>query len=253
MLKAFLNTILSISLLLSSSLANASLITNGSFEELLFADNSISKGNVHKTNLQNFGNKNSAWDVFYTLPGWITTAGNGIELQKNIVTDSADGQQHVELDSHRRSSNTVMTQSLDSLIIGAEYLLEFSYKPRTNRVNDNGINVFWYDAATDFNLNMNADLAVDGRSRKNPNWAIQSIILTAQSETMDLSFGAFGKQNSLGGLLDNVSLVQVSDGPVTDIPEPSIFALSLFGFATLIRRQQKIKIKSNTALLINSK
>ncbi|PKG81060.1 hypothetical protein CXF85_20070 [Colwellia sp. 75C3] len=254
MLKIFLNTTLSISLLLSSSLANASLITNGSFEELLFADNSLSKGNVHKTNLQNFGNKNSAWDVFYTLPGWITTAGNGIELQKNIVTDSADGQQHVELDSHPRgSSNAVMTQSLDSLIIGAEYLLEFSYKPRTNQLNDNGINVFWYDAATDFNLNMNADLAVDGRSKKHPSWATQSIVLTAQSETMDLSFGAFGKQNSLGGLLDNVSLVQVSDGPVTDIPEPSIFALSLFGFAALIRRQQKIKIKSNAALLIDSK
>jgi hypothetical protein len=146
-----------------------------------------------------------------------------------------------------------MTQSLGSLIIGAEYLLKFSYKPRTNQINDNGINVFWYDAATNFNLNMNADLAVDGTSKKNPNWAIQSIVLTAQSETMDLSFGAFGKQNSLGGLLDNVSLIQVSAGPVADIPEPSVFALSLLGFAALVRRQQKIKIKSNDTILINSK
>jgi hypothetical protein len=254
MLQTLNKTLLTISLLLSSSLASASLITNGSFEELLFSDSSSSQGNVHKIDLQNFGNKNSAWDVFYTLPGWVTTAGNGIELQKNIVTSSAEGLQHVELDSHPRgSSNAVMTQSLGSLIIGAEYLLEFSYKPRTNQLNDNGINVFWYDAATDFNLNMNADLAVDGINKQTPNWAIQSIVLTAQSETMDLSFGAFGKQNSLGGLLDNVSLIQVSAAPVADIPEPSVFALSLLGFAALVRRQQKIKIKSNVTLLIKSK
>ena len=233
-------TILSISLLLVSSIASASLITNGSFEELIFTDNSDSKGLVHQTDLQNFANKKSGWDVFYTLPGWVTTAGNGIELQKNIVTKSQDGSHHVELDSHSRgASNSVMTQTLDSLIIGAEYLLEFSYKPRTNERNDNGINVFWYDAATNFNLAMTADFAINGRSKKNKDWTVQSILLTADSETMDLSFGAFGKQNGLGGLLDNVSLVQVSGGPATDIPEPSVFALSMFGFALLVRRQHK--------------
>jgi hypothetical protein len=47
-----------------------------------------------------------------------------------------------------------MTQSLNSLTIGAEYLLEFYYKPRTNSTNDNGINVYWYDTAIDFDLNM---------------------------------------------------------------------------------------------------
>lgn len=244
MLKILYKTLLTIYLLLSSSLASASLITNGSFEELFFSDNSSSQGNVHHTNLQSFENKNSAWDVFYTLPGWVTTAGNGIELQKNIVTSSAEGIQHVELDSHPHgSSNAVMTQSLDSLIIGAEYLLEFYYKPRTNQVNDNGINVFWYDATTDFSLNMNTNLAIDGINKQTPDWVVKSIVLTAQSEKMDLSFGAFGKQNSLGGLLDNVSLIQVSTGSVTDIPEPSVFALSLLGFAALVRRQQKIKIK----------
>jgi len=240
MLNTLGKTFLSISFLLSSSLVNASLITNGSFEEHTFADNSSVEGLVHKTNLNAFEDKNRGWDVFYMLPGWITTAGTGIELQKNIVTKSMDGEHHVELDSHPRgSSNSVMTQSLSSLIIGAEYLLEFSYKPRTNQVNDNGISVFWYDTATDFNLNMNANLAVNNRSNQQPDWATQSILLTAESETMDLSFGAFGKQNSLGGLLDNVSLIQVSNGTKTDIPEPSVFALSLFGFALLVRRQHK--------------
>ena len=146
----------------------------------------------------------------------------------------------MELDSHSRgSSNSVMTQTLNSLTIGADYLLEFSYKPRTNKRNDNGINVFWYDAAIDFNLAMTADFAINSISKKTKGWTVQSILLTAQSETMDLSFGAFGKQNGLGGLLDNVSLIQVSDGPTTDIPEPSVFALSMFGLALLVRRQHK--------------
>jgi hypothetical protein len=166
--------------------------------------------------------------------------GNGIELQKNIVTHSATGNYHVELDSHPRgSSNTVMTQSLESLTIGAEYLLEFSYKARTNKKNDNGINVFWYDAATDFNLNMDIDFSIDGRKKQNPNWIVQSMVLTAESETMDLSFGAFGRANSLGGLLDNISLVQISNAPAVDVPEPSASALILIGFALLVRRQHK--------------
>jgi len=240
MFKKLSNTLLSISLLLSSSIASASLITNGSFETLVFDNNLTVQGIVKNTNLHNFEDKNRAWDVFYALPGWVTTAGNGIELQKNIVTKSAEGKNHVELDSHPRgSSNSVMTQSLDSLIIGADYLLEFSYKPRTNKRRDNGINAFWYDTATDFNINMEADLAINSRSKKQPDWAVKSIVLTAQSETMDLSFGAFGKQNSLGGLLDNVSLVQISNGPTNDIPEPSVLALSMFAFALIVRRQQK--------------
>lgn len=240
MLQIVKKTLLTLSLLITGSIANASLITNGSFEQLMFADNSTSQGLVHNTNLQSFENKSSAWDIFYALPGWVTTAGNGIELQKNVVTSSFEGKNHVELDSHKNgSSNSVMTQSLDSLTIGAEYLLEFSYKARTNHKNDNGINVFWYDASTDFNKNMTADFAINGRSKQSPNWSVQSVLLTAQSETMDLSFGAFGKQNSLGGLLDNVSLVKVNNGPVAEIPEPSVLALSLFGFAALAWRQYK--------------
>jgi len=240
MLQTLNKTLITLSLLITGSIANASLITNGSFEQLIFADNSTSQGLVHNTNLQTFENKNSAWDIFYALPGWVTTAGNGIELQKNVVTSSFEGKNHVELDSHKNgSSNSVMTQSVDSLTIGAEYLLEFSYKARTNHKNDNGINVFWYDASTGFNQNMIADFAINGRRKQSPNWSVQSVLLTAQSETMDLSFGAFGKQNSLGGLLDNVSLVQVSNGPIAEVSEPSVFALSLLGFAALARRQYK--------------
>ncbi len=244
MLKRLSKSLLSISFLLSSSIVSASLITNGSFETLTFDNNSTTLGIVKSTNLKSFKNKKRAWDVFYALPGWATTAGNGIELQKNVVTKSAEGKNHVELDSHpRSSSNSAMTQSLDSLIIGADYLLEFSYKPRTNLVNDNGINVFWYDTAVKFDINMEEYFSINSTSKKQPDWAVQSIVLTAQSETMDLSFGAFGKQNTLGGLLDNISLVQMNSGPTNNVPEPSTLALSVLGFGLLVRRRYKIANK----------
>jgi hypothetical protein len=210
----------------SSALANtnASLIINGSFEQLTFADNSTSIGRVFNTDLKAYENKQSAWDVFYTLPGWETTFGNGIELQKNVAAYSKDGSHHVELDSHPRgASNSVMTQTVDSLTIGAEYLLEFYYKPQTREDNDNGIIVFWYDTAVDFSFDMTADLVVDSTRRLTRDWVLQSITFTANAESMKLSFASFGKENTLGGLVDNVSLKRVAN--TTSVPEPSTFAL----------------------------
>ena len=61
----------------------------------------------------------------------------------------------------------------------------------------------------------------------------------ANAESMNLSFGSFGRQNTLGGLIDNVSLAQVSQS--AKVPEPAtiiIFALAL-GLISL-RKQKKI-------------
>ena len=240
MFKGTSKSLLASALLFSSISTHASLITNGSFEQVVFADNSSSQGLVHNTDLQDFSHKKRGWDVFYALPGWVTSAGNGIELQKNIVTTSADGNQHIELDSHPRgSSNAAMTQSLEQLTLGAQYLLEFSYKPRTNKRNDNGINVFWYDQDLAFDFTMDTALSVDGERKNKPDWTVQSIVLTAEAESMNLSFAAFGKQNSVGGLIDNVSLFKLNDTSVTDIPEPSTFALSLFALVLISRRHLK--------------
>ena len=233
---SFVNKILlSLLLVLSSTITHATLITNGSFEQTTFDDNSISIGSVFSTNLHAYENKKRAWDVFFRLPGWETTYGNGIELQKNIVTRSQNGSHHIELDSHPRgASNAVMTQTLKSLIVGADYQLDFYYKPRTRKKNDNGINVFWYDSAIDFNFDMKAVLVADSTRRLTPNWALQSVLFTAQAQSMNLSFASFGKQNTLGGLIDNVSLQQV-----TPVPEPSTYIIFLMAIALLIFSQQK--------------
>lgn len=232
----FINKLLlSFSLISLSAFVNASLITNGSFEQTLFEDRSLSKGLIFNTNLASYERKRRAWDVFYNLPGWQTTYGNGIELQKNVVTHSQNGSHHVELDSHPHSaSNSVMTQTLTSLTIGADYLLEFYYKPRTNRRNDNGINVFWHDTAIDFNFGLNKVLVSDGTRRLTPNWTLQSVLITAQAKSMNLSFASFGRQNGRGGLIDNVSLAQV-----TAVPEPSMFILFLTAITFMVWRKRK--------------
>jgi hypothetical protein len=232
MSKLFSNFVLAFSLITFIPLANASLITNGSFEQTTFDDNSTSKGSIFNSDLQSYETKKRAWDIFQSIPGWTTTYGNGIELQKNVVTRSQNGQHHVELDSHKKgSSNAVMTQSLESLAIGSDYLLEFFYKPRTNQKNDNGINVYWYEAAVDFDITMKEVYAADSTKKETPKWAKQSVVFTATSSAMDLSFGSFGNQNTLGGLVDNVSL--------TSVPEPSVLSLFAIGLGMLFLRRRK--------------
>lgn len=234
-MSTFITKILTtVSLITITSIANASLITNGSFEQVTFADNSTSRGLVGNFDLQEFANKRRAWNVFFNLPGWTTSDGSGIELQKNIVTSSQNGQHHVELDSHLRASNAVMTQSIGSLTIGADYLLEFYYKPRTKQNNDNGINVYWYDAAETFDLNMQPNYVADSNRRLTPNWALQTVQFTANAATMDLSFGSFGKQNTLGGLIDNVSLERVAQ-----VSEPSTIMILIIALGLIAIRQRK--------------
>lgn len=217
-----------------SHVASASLITNGSFEQVIFDDNSESKGKVFGTELSAFGHKKKGWDVFTTLPGWYTFSGNGIEIQKNIVTRSQDGSQHVELDSHKRGgSNSMMTQTISSLIIGQTYQLDYFYKPRTNGTNDNGINVYWYDADAVFNSSIQALHTSNGSRKEQRNWARETLTFQANSTSMNLSFAATGKQNTLGGLIDNVSLVQVAQ-----VTEPSTLLMFLLPAGFMLTRKR---------------
>ena len=227
------SALMTAALLAVSGLANASLITNGSFEQLDFGDNTAIRGDISNTLLTDFENKNAAWDVFNQLPGWHTTYGNGIELQKNVVTSSQDGNHHIELDSHTQgSSNSMMTQVIDSLIIGQDYLVEFYYKPRTSGQNDNGINVYWHDANINFDQSIAAQYQANGTKQSTPDWQLQSMSFTATSTSMALSFASVGTANTLGGLVDNVSMV-------AQVSEPSALALLLAGMGFIHLRQRK--------------
>ncbi|WP_020404998.1 DUF642 domain-containing protein [Hahella ganghwensis] len=179
--------------------AQANLILNGDFEDTQLSGNS--------------------WTVFDSIPGWQTTMGHSIEVQRNTIVSAQSGDQYVELDSY---ANSAMTQSLN-LKAGTRYELSFYYMPRTdNDNNDNGIGVYWDVFNGDFASfdPMNEIISIDNMQRRDmANWTEYTLMLEAPSELMALSFAGLGNSNSVGGFIDNVSLQAV--------PEPA--ALAAFG------------------------
>ncbi|OZG73106.1 hypothetical protein BTA51_11455 [Hahella sp. CCB-MM4] len=196
------STFLALSL---ASTAQANLIVNGDFEEPQLSGHS--------------------WKVFDNIPGWETTMGNSIEIQRNTIVNAQSGDQYVELDSY---GNSAMTQSLH-LEAGTDYLLSFYYIPRTNRGNnDNGIGVFWdiFDGNFDMFDPENEVISIENQTRKEmPEWMKFSAVLHATSSEMALSFAALGASNSYGGFIDNVSLEAV--------PEPAAVAIFGLGLAAI--------------------
>jgi hypothetical protein len=189
--------------------AQANLITNGSFEtpDLDGID-------------ENGGN---SWEVFDSILGWQTVEGTGIEIQKSgTVVDAYKGDQYVELDSHNfdgpkkhTDSNSFMVQEVEGLTIGSWYELSFWYQPRTDKLNDNGIYAYWGADILD------QVLEVDGSKSTFGGWTNFSTVLLATASEMNVGFQAFGKENTLGGFLDDVTLVSV--------PEPATLGLLALG------------------------
>ncbi|MDI9245975.1 DUF642 domain-containing protein [Marinobacter sp. CHS3-4] len=202
--------------LLSAGAAQANLIVNGDFEAPELSG--------------------SQWAVYGDIPGWNTTDGSGIEIQRNTVVNAQSGNQYVELDSHYATdTNSTMSQAISTLS-GQTYTLSFWYQPRTNGgSNDNGINVFW-DAFGGDMLSFTASnevLNLENYTRSQSNgWTNFTLDMVASSSSMALSFQADGADNSLGGFVDNVSLV-------AKVPEPGSLALLGLGLAALGFRARK--------------
>jgi len=183
--------------------AQAGLIINGDFEDFQLTGNH--------------------WGVFDSIPGWETTMGDGIEIQRNTIVNAQSGNQYIELDTY---GNSALSQALH-LHAGAGYQLSFYYMPRTDGDNnDNGVGIYWDLFEGDFSSfdPMNEILRIDDLKRKDmPNWSEYSIQLETPSDLMALSFAGLGANNSLGGFIDNVRLQTV--------PEPATLAIFGFGLA----------------------
>lgn len=196
-----------------SAVSNANLLVNGDFED-------------------DVGLTGSRWGVYSSINGWQTYSGPGIEIQRNTIVAAQSGNQYVELDSHTGTdTNSVMYQTIDSLSVGASYELSFWYHARTNNgaANDNGIEVLWGDSLPGATV-----LDLEGYSRNsNLGWMNFSLDLVATAETMFLSFGATGLDNTLGGFIDNVSL--------TAVPEPGTLALFAIGAAGLLIGRRRLQ------------
>lgn len=139
------------------------------------------------------------WGVFRTIPGWESTEGPGIEVQNHATVEAAEGNQHVELDSHAPSD---MAQTVESTP-GAVYRLSLAYSPRPGvGPEDNTIEVYFGEQLVD-------TLRSDGTGLSGARWTRHSWTVVASSTHTRVRLRDAGIPNSLGGYLDALSLVRV--------------------------------------------
>jgi hypothetical protein len=192
--------------------APVSLLVNGSFESL-------------PTPLGN-----GQWTVLPSLAGWTIDAGSGVEVRRNVVGTAQDGDVFVELDTNAgsfggssfdSSTNSWISQSV-ATIAGAHYTLSWFYAPRDGQAADtNPIDVLWNGAKL-------ATSNGSGMGRNAGVWQQYSFDVVGTGQLDTLTFAARGKADSVGGSLDNVSLLAIGPAAAaTALPEPATAGLVL--------------------------
>jgi hypothetical protein len=263
--KRFLQSVVLVAGLMSVH-ANASLITNGSFENGANGSSLTFGGQQPSLTFGQLAGLPAgySWGVFSGLPGWshVSGYGPGIEVQHKgtlsadggVNNNAADGNHYVELDTHFNTStpgnsNAGMFQLISGLFVGQTYELSFWYRARDISVDkNNGLNVYWKPNGSVIDK-LNADYTYDYNGSVDPaknnhlNWVNYKQTVIATSSQMLVGFGGAGEAlyggdtakvgggSGKGALLDMVSLKQVS--------APGTIALfGLAGLALFARRRK---------------
>ena len=185
------------------SLANANLLTNGSFES-----NAQAKG---------------TWNIYNNLIGWTGQDLGGIELRNGVAGKASDEFNFAELDT---SFNRSMFQTFNT-IKGAMYDLSFDYSTRAGvSKQSNLITVFWNGVEL-------SSFTGRGLSKEGDNWLSLDFHVMGTGHDR-LSFTATGDREGLSGSVDDVKLVAT-------VPEPESYILLLTGLGLLgfVSRRRK--------------
>ena len=159
-----------------TSAAGADLVVNGGFEQPMLSPGS-------------FG-------VFGAIEDWTTAYGAGIELQ-NAIFVAHGGAQVVELDSH---SSSAMYQDI-ATVPGVSDTVSFWVSPRPGvNAEDNVLSASW-DGRRLGTISSGPGGSVTA-------WTQYAYTVTATSSLTQLQFADAGVSNSLGSLLDDVSVVE---------------------------------------------
>jgi hypothetical protein len=196
------------------------------------------------------------WDVFDSIPGWYTDYGTaGIEVHRgNVVVPAYEGSFIIELDSHANetnsaSSNSAMSQDLT--LAEGDYNISFAYRARTSAAGDNTINIYFDDVLIE---------TVDGTDTSQ--WVVYDVdVEDVSAGEHKLTFQAAGIENSMGGLLDAISISRYMEDESDDCSneteeeeeEPEVdheyeAMCSLYGGATLEIRFQDATTNSHQVM-----
>jgi hypothetical protein len=203
----------------------------------LFATTSINAATVNLVTNGSFENPDVApgkWKVFNSIDGW-NTIGAGVEVRDNAVGKAYKGSQFVELDSHASKgtpTNSAIYQTFSNTLAGKMYQISFAYSPRIKqKASTNGISVFWNDVELK---------TVTANGGKTNLWTIFTLDVLATGQSDVLKFAAVGKDDRLGGNLDDISLTALAAVPVP----ATLFLLApaLAGFIGLRRKTKKTAV-----------
>jgi len=175
----------------SMALAGPNLIVNGGFESPTIGTGSYA--------------------ISPAIPGWTSTIGDGIEIQRWIAGTPYEGNQFVELDSNN-SSNMFQDIATD---FGKTYRLSFAYSPRPGvPAASNNINIYWDSNLLD---------SLTGNGAGDTVWTVYSYAVKGIGQATRLEFRDMGYSDSLGGYLDDAQLT------CNAVPAPGALLLGSMG------------------------
>lgn len=204
------------------SVEAATLIMNGSFEE------APSIRGQRGGDFSSMAFRGRSWDIFDALPGWYSNIDE-IEIQTNRTLgqiDAADGQYYVELDANR---NARISQDL--FLRAGVYDLSFAYSPRMSNLGTNGLGL---SLAGRFGTLLDESYDGPNGTFQRGAWTqVTERFTVAQDGFFVLSFEGQGRSDSLGALLDDVSLAAVP------LPAGAVLLMSGLAGLALVRRRRR--------------